>query len=281
MNKITINWHIIQQCNYSCNYCFAKYTTDDRKEIHESKEEIKVLLYKVYKYFVNKYPEYSIRLNIAGGEPTLSRNLSFIIQEAHKVGFVISMITNASKLTTKFTEVNAKYMSMLAISIDSINEEVKRKIGRISRQEVLKISQIIKYIENFRKLNPKIKVKINTVVTDANYLTYLGDLIDLIEPYKWKVFQALSLTDEVYCTKEQFKIFVNNHQKLRSKIYIEKNKDMIDSYIMLDPYGRFYQNTYGKYVYSDSVLVSDVAIAFQSIKFDLNKFSKRYKNDSE
>ena len=281
MNEITINWHIIQQCNYSCTYCFAKYTKDDRKEIHESKEEIKALLVKVYKYFVGKYPKYSIRLNVAGGEPTLSRNLSFIIEEAHRIGFNISMITNASKLTTKFTEVNAKYISMLAISIDSINEDIKRKIGRFSKQEVLEVSQVIKYIENFRKLNPKIKIKINTVVTDANYLTYLGDFIYLIKPYKWKIFQALSSTEEVYCTKEQFDIFVNKHHDLRSQIYIEKNEDMIDSYIMLDPYGRFYQNTYGEYEYSDSVLVSDVETAFQSIKFDLNKFIKRYKNGSK
>ena len=80
MNEITVNWHIIQKCNYKCNYCFAKYDNYDKKEVHNSKKEIEILLNKIYQAFSNKYKDYNIRLNIAGGEPTLSKNLYFIIQ---------------------------------------------------------------------------------------------------------------------------------------------------------------------------------------------------------
>ena len=48
MNEITVNWHIIQKCNYKCYYCFAKYDNYDKKEVHNSKKEIEILLNKIY-----------------------------------------------------------------------------------------------------------------------------------------------------------------------------------------------------------------------------------------
>ncbi len=126
------------------------------------------------------------------------------------------------------------------------------------------------------QLNKDIKIKINTVVNEYNYNDYLGNFIDLIKPYKWKILQALSLSEEVYCTDEQFNIFLNNHNGIKSKIYKESNNDMTDSYIMIDPYGRFYQNTTGIYNYSESILDVVTKDAFNSIKFDIDKFNSRY-----
>ncbi len=282
MNEITINWHILEKCNYSCSYCFAKYAKSDDKEIHNSKEKITLLLNKVYQYFITKYDGYSIRLNIAGGEPMLSKNLNFIIDTAFKIGFKISLITNASKVTSKFVELNAKYISMFAISIDSISDKSNLNIGRSSKTHTLSISKIFMYLEQLKLLNPNLKIKINTVVNQHNFADYLGDLIDLINPYKWKVLQALSLDkDKVFCSDEQFQEFLNNHQNITTTISKESNDDMKDSYIMLDPHGRFYQNTFGEYIYSDSVLSTDVSDAFKSIQFDLEKFKGRYCNESQ
>jgi radical S-adenosyl methionine domain-containing protein 2 len=279
MNEITINWHILERCNYSCDYCFAKYANSDKKEIHNSKESIEFLLEKVYHYFTTKYNGYSIRLNIAGGEPMLSKNLDYIIEVAYRIGFKISLITNASKLTSRFIRTNAKHISMFAISIDSINNKVNIKIGRSFKNNTLSISKIFKHLEELKKMNPLVKIKINTVVNKYNYKNYLGDIIDLINPFKWKVLQALSLTDEVFCSDEQYKMFLINHQNINTKISQESNNDMRDSYIMLDPYGRFYQNTFGKYNYSKSILDVDIEKAFESIKFDFNKFIQRYSNE--
>ncbi len=33
-DEITINWHIIEKCNYKCKYCFAKYSKMNMAEIH-------------------------------------------------------------------------------------------------------------------------------------------------------------------------------------------------------------------------------------------------------
>jgi len=279
MNEITINWHIIQKCNYKCYYCFAKYANSVNREVHESKRDSEQLLKNVYKYFTEEYPNYSIRLNIAGGEPTLSKNLDFIIQKAQSIGFVVSLISNASKLTTKFIEQNAKYLSMFAMSVDSLDEIQQKSIGRISRDTTLSTSKMIKNIELFRVYGKDIKIKINTVVNAHNYTTDLANFIDLVKPDKWKILQAVSLSSEIYCSDDEFKIFLDNHIHISSKIYKEKNQDMKDSYIMIDPHGRFYQNSNDEYSYSKSILHVDMNEAFKSLKFDFKKYSNRYNQE--
>ena len=126
---------------------------------------------------------------------------------------------------------------MFAISLDSLNQKTNRDIGRVSKNKILSLSEITNNLELCKKINKDIKIKINTVINEYNYSEYLGDFIDLLKPYKWKVFQALSFTKIIYCTDKQFNIFLDNHKNIKSKIYHESNEDMRESYIMIDPYG--------------------------------------------
>ena len=278
MKEITINWHIIQKCNYKCYYCFAKYQKSQRKEIHYSKKEIEVLLNKVYKTFNINYKDCDIRLNIAGGEPTLSKNLGFIIETAYRIGFKVSIITNSSVLTTRFIKSNAKYLSVFAISIDSINRDNNVNIGRVHKEKSLDLSQVFKNIELFRNFNKNIEIKINTVVNRHNYNEYLGDFISLIKPDKWKIFQALSIdSSEIYCNDVQYKTFLQKYEKLEVSTYSESNDEMTDSYIMIDPHGRFYQNTNGIYTYSKSILDITKDEILECINIDMDKYNERYK----
>jgi radical S-adenosyl methionine domain-containing protein 2 len=275
MKEITINWHIIQKCNYKCYYCFAKYDNYKKKEVHYSKKEIDILLNKVYESFKSKYKDSDLRLNIAGGEPTLSKNLDFIIQTAFNIGFRVSIITNLSILTTKFIRENAKYISMFAISIDSLDTETNRKIGRFSKNKALEFSKIFKNIELLRIINKDIKIKINTVVNKYNYCEYIGDFISLVKPDKWKVFQALSInTNKIYCTKEQYMIFLQKHINLN--LFPESNDEMTDSYIMIDPHGRFYQNTNSTYTYSASILDICTSEIINHVDVNFDKYKNRY-----
>lgn len=276
MKHITINWHILQKCNYKCDYCFAKYNKSTNNEIHLSKKKIAIFLTNLHNFFHHKYENHQIKINIAGGEPTLSKNLSFIIEKAFSLGFKVSLITNGSKITRNFIQHNAKYLSIFAMSIDTLDKTTNQQIGREFRGQILKLSTIVKNIEQIRELNANIQIKINTVVNTHNYNEYIGSFIDLLKPNKWKVLQALSLDERVYCSDEEFEIFVENHKNIKVIPYIESNADMKDSYIMIDPYGRFYQNTLGKYNYSDSILDISVAQAFESVEFDISKFNSRY-----
>lgn len=277
MKEITINWHIIQKCNYKCYYCFAKYDNYKKKEVHYSKKEIEILLNKVYEAFKSKYKDSDLRLNIAGGEPTLSKNLDFVIQTAFDIGFRVSIITNSSILTTKFIRENAKYISMFAISIDSLDTETNHKIGRFSKNKSLEFSKIFKNIELLRIINKDLKIKINTVVNKYNYGEYIGDFISLVKPDKWKVFQALSInTNEIHCSKEQYMIFLQKHKNQNLDVFSESNDEMIDSYIMIDPYGRFYQNTNFTYTYSKSILEICPSELINHFNVNFDKYNNRY-----
>jgi len=276
MKEIVINWHITQKCNYNCFYCFAHYKKENKQEIHYNKSQIEILLTKIFNFFKETYPDFSLRLNLAGGEPTLSKNLSFIIQKAREKGFKTSLITNGSLLSKNFIKNQASLIDIIGISIDSLNPQIQKQIGRISKnKECLKEYEIKKYISLFREYNSDIFIKINTVVNKYNFKEKFHTFITETKPDKWKVLQALSLnTDKIFCTEQQFNIFVENHKNLSFRT--ENKEDMKESYIMLDSYGRFYQNTDNKYSYSKSILDISPEKAFQQIKFDINKFCKRY-----
>ena len=50
---------------------------------------------------------------------------------------------------------------------------------------------------------------------------------------------------------------------------------MTGSYIMIDPSGRFFDNTQGKLVYSQPILEVGIQEAFQETYFSLNKLIER------
>ncbi|MDR1007648.1 MAG: viperin family antiviral radical SAM protein [Campylobacteraceae bacterium] len=280
MGEIVINWHITQKCNYKCYYCFAKYENEISNEVCCSKSDTELLLKRVFTFFVDKYKTQNIRLNIVGGEPTLSKNIDFIIQKAYHIGFRVSIITNGSKISKSFLETNTRFISLFAFSIDSIDSETNKLIGRSQNNRTIKDWEILNLIENIRSLNKHVNIKINTVVNKNNYREYMGDFINTIHPNKWKIFQALPInSDEIYCTNEQFNIFLKNHKNTIITPYKEHNEDMINSYIMIDPYGRFYQNTHYIHSYSKSILEIPIKKAFDSISFNIDKFKKRYINE--
>ena len=55
---------------------------------------------------------------------------------------------------------------------------------------------------------------------------------------------------------------------------------MTESYLMIAPNGRLFQNGTGStYAYSDSLVTTPFAIARKQINFNLYKFDERYKSD--
>jgi radical S-adenosyl methionine domain-containing protein 2 len=86
---------------------------------------------------------------------------------------------------------------------------------------------------------------------------------------RWKIFKILRIegeNDAVYdalaVTDAQFDAFVARHAKLSARGVVvapENNDEMTESYVMVTPDGRFYQNSGGRYSYSDPVREVGVA----------------------
>lgn len=225
-----------------------------------------------------------LRLSLAGGEPLLyERELVRLARQAREIGFELSLITNGSRLTRPLMAELAPLLSVLGISIDSASALTNREIGRIDRHSrLLSLTALREVIADGRRLNPTLRIKINTVVNALNFTEDLRPAIAQLAPDKWKVLRMLpTVTSDQAIADHEFAEFVDCHRSLAAIMAAEDNTDMVESYIMVDPRSRFFQNSLaGKsYRYSDPIFDLGADAAFRRIRWQANKFQARYAVD--
>lgn len=293
IDQLVVNWHVNEACSYRCNYCYAKWT--DRRESRDlisDPEATETLLRALWSFFApqnRNNPLRSamdwkrVRLNFAGGEPLLVAGpLSHAVRVAKGLGFDVSIITNGSKLDQETLKDLAPRLDWLGLSVDSPDPEINREIGRIDRRgRLLNLAALAGQIDQARRDVPSMKLKINTVVSDGNRTTDMAAVLDLFRPDKWKVLRALPTVTEAGTVSDgQFVDFVGRHERFREIMRVEDNTDMLQTYIMVDPKGRFFQNDPAAmrsgYTYSTPILSAGPEAAFQSIGFASRGFARRY-----
>ena len=107
-----------------------------------------------------------------------------------------------------------------------------------------------------------------------------------LNPVRWKVFQCLPIEAEnmgegalrqvapFLVTDEEWEHFLNTHSDLECLVR-ESNDQMRNSYIILDEYMRFLDNTEGKKEPSKSILDVGVQAAINKAGFDEAMFLER------
>ena len=288
VNNLVVNYHMNEACNYRCHYCYATWEKDGAKELHLNMGKVKRLLKMIFNGFVekNSSPQAMIRLNLVGGEPSLSPNFTKIIDTAIKIGFTIGIVTNGSHLTDAFVEKYAKKLNVIGISVDAIDSCLMKKIGRATCSgKTMNMEKLSALLSKVRALNPDCMIKINTVVNQFNYSHDMRTFIHKISPDKWKVLRVLpNVNPTAAITSEQYRKFIETHKELSDILYPEDNDAMKGSYIMVDPLGRFFDNTTscieGAYRYSAPILDVGLQEAFSMVNFDRNKFETRYDQDA-
>lgn len=289
--ELVVNWHVTEVCNYGCHYCYAKWNDGGlRKELIHDGGAIKALVEEIGRFFnpgnlhnplrQNMSWE-SLRLNLAGGEPLLYAEKSLeAIKHARRLGLEASIITNGSRLTSALMTALAPHLVILGLSLDSSVEKINLGIGRADRSlRTLSIRELADVITSGRHINPRLRLKINTVVNALNWEEDMSKLIGRLAPHKWKILRMLpKITDDLALSDAEFKAFVRRHDGLDQAMRVEDNADMTESYIMIDPHGRFFQNASGKkgYQYSDSILDVGAAKAFSQVNVSAAKFCSRY-----
>ena len=263
----SVNFHITERCNYQCKFCFAKYS-EFSQELPLS--DAKRLIFELANAGCEK-------INFAGGEPTIIRILPELIIHAKKVGLFVSLISNGTGITPSLIKKVANSIDIIGLSIDSSSNTTEFRLGRgISRPHIELIQKAAKLIHSHN-----IKLKINTTITPLNWQDDMNDLISQLNPFRWKVFQVhpiQGINDRFfeefgYLETKQFNHFMNRHQNLNP--IGESTEIMNESYIMITPDGRFYQNSNNAYQYSERILDIGVENAFQQIQFSENKFLQR------
>ena len=111
---ITINWTLTFRCNFSCMHCYSRVEKAEELETGQVKE----IMRKVAAYRVPF-------INYGGGEPLLRHDLFELTEYATKLGFNVSMNTNAFLMTReKAGRARESGFKTVGISIDSTRPEV-------------------------------------------------------------------------------------------------------------------------------------------------------------
>jgi len=216
-----------------------------------------------------------IKINFVGGEPTLCPYLGDLIMQSKKFDLITSIVSNGTGITQQFIQKYGKNIDWIGLSLDSGRESIQKALGRGNGNYV---KNTIKKCKLVRK--NRIKFKINSVITRLNYNENMSDVIIRVRPDRWKVFQVLEIKGQnsssikdLLITEEQFEQFIERHENLN--LIVEKNDAMIESYIMIDPMGRFFQNTGNIYHFSRPILDVGISNALNDIKYNHAKFIER------
>jgi len=292
---LVLNWHLTETCNYRCQYCYATWENAASPcELIRNPKRTSALLTELYRFFqpdnwsnplAKRLNWSAVRLNLAGGEPTLHADrLLSVVNQALGQGFEVSLISNGSLLDNKLLKQLAPKLSWLGVSIDSTATETNFKIGRVDRRgRLIDLDELATSLDVARQSNPRLRIKLNTVVNRLNHAENLSSLVQRLSPNKWKALRMLPMVNEhLTVTNEQFAAFVDRHKPFAGILRAENYQDMRESYLMIDPSGRFFQNSpiAGQgYAYSQPILEAGADAAFAEVHFAHERFSSRYALD--
>ena len=274
-NFHVVNYHITNRCNYHCTYCFGKFNGQTDPSIADAKRVIR----NIADYFTQNNIKDG-RINFAGGEPTLYEHLDELIDYASSLGLSVSIVTNGSLLTPERICSWQGKVSCIGISIDSIDDTTNIAIGRCCKNKVVDLPHWAELAKVIHECG--IHLKINTVVSSLNLCEDLSALYRVLKPEKIKLFQmhlidGINNRAEPYrITKGEFEGFCEHLKSFDSVIVAEPCGSMENSYLMINPEGKFQLNNNGVYqTFGDSNTTPLLEI-LKTVPLDSEKFSSRY-----
>lgn len=280
---MVVNWHITEQCNYRCSFCYSDWNRLD--EAWNKPQNVRKVIENIARYH-ERFGEGARpwRLSVVGGEPILfQKKTQFVVETAVACGAEVSVITNGSHLENVFPF--ARYLSQVGVSLDSFNHETNIKIGRQCNGHTLSFEDISKKLASLREINPNVRVKVNSVVNQNNFAEVLVDKIAALGVSKYKILRQMPFGGCKGISDEQFYEFVRNNYREDlfgsadgsvRHIFIEDNSVMTQSYLMIAPNGCLFQNGGAEYRYSRPLMDIPFEEALKEIDFAEEKFFSRY-----
>lgn len=263
-----VNYHFTRQCNYNCGFCFHTAKTS---HVEKQSEALRLL---------DELRAYGCRkINFAGGEPFLEpKLLGAMVKHAKEVCQFesVSIISNASKITSDWFETYGQYLDILGVSCDAIEESINIQIGRGKGKHIEAVEKAARLCQLYNVL-----FKLNTVVNAYNAHTDMSSWVNTLPGVmRWKVFQVLPLDGENSGTSAKrdvtpflisddvFQQFLERNRRglTRPEILKEEDNDtMRSSYILVDEFGCFLDSSQGGKTQTQSILKVGVHAAFEGL----------------
>lgn len=275
----SVNYHLWEPCNMKCKFCFA--TFQDVKQTvlpkgHLSREDSLGVVDALVAAGFDK-------ITFAGGEPTLCKWLDELIVRAKQGGMTTMIVTNGVMLTEAWLAKMKGHLDWVTISIDTLVAEEQIEMGRVQRGKPVTAENYEQIIAAVKRNN--IRLKLNTVVSATNAKNDMSAFVLRVAPERWKIFQVLPIKgqndahiDDFVITDKAFADYVARHNwlnKIGITVVPEDNTAMTASYAMVDPAGRFYDNSLGELSYSQPILSVGVMEALQQVTIDIARFAAR------
>lgn len=287
--KYKINIHVLETCNFRCRQCFSKFGTK------------KLLPVEGWKKIIDNCIAGAnvAEFNIAGGEPMLYPGLVKLTKYIRNKGVKVSPITNGSLMNEEWIKNYAWMYETIGFSVDSINDETNRKIGRCDKNgKPIPAGKIVELCELIRKYAPGCRIKINTVVSALDKDEVMSDFIDEIAAARWKIlrmkpFQYGSFSNlDIQVSDEEFEEFVDGNkdrigketgviaetgiETAKREVVVEP--DMKASYVLIDSNGCLLDNAVDEMtpVVVCDCLMEDFAEGLRRLTLDKEKYEARY-----
>jgi radical S-adenosyl methionine domain-containing protein 2 len=260
----------------ACRFCFAKYRT--KRSEYLCVEDAKSAIEQAASLGIKK-------INFAGGEPLLYPHLSELIAHTATQGVTTSIVTNGSLLTPEWINLHFDTLNCIGVSIDSIHPDSNLRAGRAVNGRIPIEESEYRNIAGWVH-EAGIELKVNTVVSRYNAKDDMNEFLIAIAPQRWKIFMALVLEGVNSRRAKSFSISINKlrefteaHRKAMTHIptFVEDNRLMTSSYLMMDPKGRLYDNTSGGLSYSEPVSKIGLKKALSQVYWSLDRFEERSK----
>lgn len=284
---LKVNLHICEHCNYSCRHCFAKFKC------------ARALGAGMWHIIIDNILSSGAvnEINIAGGEPLLHPQMTSIVDYICERNIPVSLVTNGSLMTEVWIEENGKKFKTVGFSIDSLNPELQRNIGRCSADgSIVSAADFEHKIKLLRQVNPDIKIKINTVVSSINMHDNIAGIIKNWQVDRWKILKMQVFDDGTHCNRgiavsdedydDYFKRAVSIfgiepdgenilYQSGRTEIVAERV--LKGGYIMVDANGILVDNTKNaSYVKICDCQTDSFTDGLKRLMFDKSLYAARY-----
>lgn len=214
-------------------------------------------------------------------------------------GVKVSLITNDSLMNEEWIKNYAGLYETIGFSVDSVNDETNRKIGRCDKNgKPIPAGRIVELCGLIRRYAPECRIKINTVVSVLNKDEVMCDFIDEIAAGRWKIlrmkpFQYGGFSNlDIQVSDAEFLRFVEKNRKkdrkeggkesgagaesARQEVIVEP--DMRASYVLIDSNGCLLDNAVNELtpVAVCDCLREDFADGLRRLTLDRERYEARY-----
>ena len=200
----SVYYMLTPRCLLNCGYCFRDTSSESLKSelsLADKKRVIKTLI-----------EDLRVRkLTLSGGEPTIIGGVK-LTQFLDLIAFIreykvkypnlrVELLSNGILLEKNVLEAIKGVVNRITITLDAIDEEILRKIGRNTKEYASYIERFHKRIKDSVDLG--FEMKLHSVITPVNY-EHLEDLAKYIKENntdfkinRWKFYQYMTYDDPI------------------------------------------------------------------------------------